>query len=205
MGNRVPYWVCVAFVVASFLFVICTAADAPKVEVVAVEMSKCPYCSLWKQNFQATVMSKEGLPDIISFTEWFIATENVDNITCLHGPGECVGNRILLCAHNLTITKSEWGYWNYGVCMQADYTNIPDNAPACAEKTGMPWKEINECASGALGLSLFKDSIAKSVSLQVKSTPTVFVGPKMYVGGPNNPLAIICNAYTGTKPPGCPQ
>ena len=45
-----------------------------------------------------------------------------------------MGNRILLCAKNLTESTSTWGWWNLGVCMQTNYTNIPDDAPACAAK-----------------------------------------------------------------------
>jgi len=111
----------------------------------------------------------------------------------------------LLCARNLTLATSQWGWWNLGVCMQTDYVNIPDNAQACAQKVGLDWTSINNCANGVMGTSLFKSSVAVSTSLKVTSTPTIFVNGKEYVGGPNNPLATVCNAYTGTKPAGCPQ
>jgi len=191
-------------VLGSWLVSCALAQD--KVSVIAVEMSRCPYCSLWKQNFQTSVMAKEGLPDIIDLNEWFIATKNGSDYTCLHGPEECVGNRILLCARNLTIKASPWGWWNLGVCMQTDYTNIPANAPACAQKVDLDWASINSCASSQVGADLFSNSVDVSRNTyHVTSTPTIFVNGKEYVGGPNNPLAVICNAYTGTKPAGCPK
>jgi len=177
-----------------------------KVKVVAVEMSKCPYCSAWKQNFQQGVLSKDGLRDIVDLSEWFIATDNGGgNYTCMHGEGECVGNTILLCAYNTTVEKSAWGWWDMGVCMQTQFSLIPDNAEGCATKVGLPWDVINTCATGKLGRDLFVASVATSRGLGVQSTPTIFIGTKEYVGGPNNPLALICNQYTGPKPAGCPQ
>jgi len=123
----------------------------------------------------------------------------------MHGPGECVGNAILLCAKNLTVEKSPWGWWDMGVCMQTQFSLIPDNAQDCATKVGLAWDPINACATGKAGSDLFSASVTVSHNLGVKSTPTIFINTKEYVGGPNNPLALICNAYTGTKPAGCPQ
>eukprot|EP00026_Physarum_polycephalum_P015969 Phypoly_transcript_16784.p1 GENE.Phypoly_transcript_16784~~Phypoly_transcript_16784.p1 ORF type:complete len:169 (+),score=27.15 Phypoly_transcript_16784:27-509(+) len=109
-----------------------------KVLIQAFEMSKCPYCSAWKQNFNDQVMQQTGIPDILDIEENFAGvTDNGNgNFTCFHGPTECVGNRILLCAKNLTEATSTWGWWNLGVCMQTNYTGIPDDAAACAAKVG---------------------------------------------------------------------
>jgi len=187
---------CLAFVLVA------NAADAPKVKLVAYEMSKCPYCAAWKTNFQQTVMEAEGLPAILDIDEEFVATSLTN---CLHGSGECVGNKILLCAaHNYTSTDV-WAWWNLGVCMQANnaYSNVPDNAPACATKVGLDWNKINACASSSTGDALFSNSIKFCNTNGVHSTPTIVINGKQYVGGPSNNLQAVCQAYTGTKPKGC--
>jgi len=180
------------------------SAQAPKVKVIAFEMSRCPYCAAWKGNFDTTVMQADGLPAILDIDEEFVATSTTN---CLHGSGECVGNKILLCAKNLTADTVPWGWWNMGVCMQAGtaYNNVPDNAPACASKAGLNWNAINSCASSALGDTLFSATIKYCNTNGVHSTPTVNINGRQYVGGPSNNLAAVCQAYTGTpKPKGCP-
>jgi len=202
---------------SSFLFLVVTGlvacccliavADAQdKVNILAFEMSRCPFCSAWKQNFNDQVMMQEGLPDILNITEWFAGTTLNSNgtFTCFHGPGECVGNKILLCARNLTGEASPWGWWNLGVCMQTNYTGVPGDAPMCAMKVGLDWDTINDCANGDLGTILLTESVQLANQYKVTETPTIFVDGTEYVGGPNNPLRLICNLYKGTKPAGCP-
>jgi len=181
-----------------------TQAQA-KVHVEAFEMSRCPYCSSWKQSFEKLVMLKEGLPDIINMDENFVGQFNTTTkeYYCLHGPGECVGNTILLCARNLTVSKSQWGWWNLSVCMQSQFRNIPDNAADCAKQQGLDWIAINNCANSDFGAKLLLDTFKFSEGRGVQETPTIFINGTEYVGGPNNPLQVICSAYTGTKPVGC--
>jgi len=194
-------------VALSLLAVVVDAQPAAKISVLAFEMSKCPYCSSWKQNFEDQVTSQDGLRDILDIDEWFAGTvvnaSAPGGFTCHHGPGECVGNRILLCARNLTIATSKWGWWDLGVCMQTNYTNIPDDVPACIKKVGLDWTPINNCASGPMGAALLNQSIAVAAAHKVTETPTIFVDGTEYVGGPNNPLRLICSLYKGTKPAGC--
>eukprot|EP01113_Clastostelium_recurvatum_P011831 TRINITY_DN1606_c0_g1_i2.p1 TRINITY_DN1606_c0_g1~~TRINITY_DN1606_c0_g1_i2.p1 ORF type:complete len:217 (+),score=51.50 TRINITY_DN1606_c0_g1_i2:46-651(+) len=192
----------VAFVLAC-AFAVCVVDAQEKVSVMAFEMSKCPHCSAWKQAFNSSVMSAEGLPAIIDLKEYFVGDRSGTNFTCYHGPSECVGNEILLCAYNLTSATSQWGWWNMGVCMQADYTNVPQNAASCAQKAGLNWAQINGCVNSALGPDLFAQSIAYSDKMRVQSTPTIFIASREYVGGPSDPLRTICDAYKGTKPKGC--
>jgi len=192
------------FVVLSLLVVVVVGA-APKVKIIAFEMSKCPDTSVWKGDFDTQVMQAPGLPDILEIDEEFVASSTTN---CMHGPGECVGNKILLCARNLTIENNtvRWGWWNMGVCMQANgaYENVPDNAPECAKKAGLDWNAINSCASSAQGSMLFSDSINFCNLNSIRSTPTIYINGKSYPDGPTNNLQAVCQAYTGSpKPKGC--
>jgi glutaredoxin len=190
-------------VVVSLALLVAVQCAAPKVQVIAYEMSKCPYCSTWKQNFDTQVMKAEGLPDILDIDEEFVATSTTN---CLHGAGECVGNKILLCAKQLSNSTDPWGWWRLGVCMQANnaYTKVPDNAQTCASTAGVNWSAINSCANSAQGESLFQTSIQFCNTHGVHSTPTIAINGKLYVGGPPNNLQAVCQAYTGSpKPKGC--
>ena len=120
----------------------------------------------------------------------------------MHGPDECVGDQPELCAYYYYNTT--WKWWDFGVCLQGDdYEDIPDNAQQCAQQVGIDYNKISACQQGALGTSLFADSINKANQAGIYATPTTFIAGVEYVGGANNPLQVICQAYTGTQPPGC--
>jgi interferon gamma-inducible protein 30 len=149
-------------------------------------------------------MQAEGLPAIMNITEYFAAQyDGNGKFECEHGPTECAGNLIELCAYNLTIQSSQYGWWNFGVCMQDDYNNIPGNAKACATKASLNYDPIQTCANNKLGVELFVDSINYCNQMNIEATPTLIVNGVVYIGGTDDPLSVICNAYTGTWPSGC--
>jgi len=149
-------------------------------------------------------MAASGLPAILSLTEAFVGDDyGSGNFDCMHGPQECQGNIIELCAYNVTYPASQYGWWKMGVCMQSDEDNIPDNAQNCATQAGLDWNKINSCVTSGLGNKLFSESIVYSNSMGVQSTPTIFINGQQYVGGPDDNLQTVCQAYTGTPPAGC--
>lgn len=148
-------------------------------------------------------MQQTGLKDIIDLTEYFVG-ENYGNgqFSCMHGAGECVGDQLELCAYHFY--NSTWKWWDFGVCLQGpDYGSIPQNAQQCATQAGLDYSKLSSCQSGALGTQLFAESIKRANQAGIYATPTIFLAGHEYVGGANNPLQVICNAYTGTKPAGC--
>ncbi|KAK7753307.1 hypothetical protein SLS62_004826 [Diatrype stigma] len=127
-------------------------------------MSKCPdaqYCLS-----ELVVPSMVRTSDKVNFTLSYIGTptEN-DGIECKHGPEECMGNIIELCAVNLyPDVKVYLGFTN---CLTQDYPEIPDSelVEECALEFGIDKEKLNECASrdtGAFGLSLLRQSIKRS-------------------------------------------
>lgn len=151
------------------------------------------------------MIQAQGLKDIIDLQEFFVG-ENYGNgqFSCMHGPGECVGDQLSLCTNYYYNNTGDWKWWDFGVCLQgAQYESIPANAQACASKAGVDWTKISACQQGALGTQLFADSIAYTNQLGIYATPTTIIAGKQYVGGANNPLKVICDAYTGAKPAGC--
>jgi len=141
-------------------------------------------------------MQAQGLPAILSLSEAFVGEDDGNgNFDCLHGPDECAGDIIELCAYNMTLNVSQYGWWKMGVCMQSDYANIPGNAQNCAQQAGLDWNAINNCVTSGLGNTLFSASIAYSNSMGVDATPTIYIGSQVYVGGPDDNLQTVCQAY----------
>jgi len=156
--------------------------------------------------FDSVVMKAEGLPDIIALEVFFVGEidARTKDFDCLHGPEECVGDILLLCAHNTSGSNpNKWAWWGNEVCMMGDQDNIPDNAESCANQNGLDWDTINACANGQQGIDLFTNSINISNNDGIYATPTSIIDGTTYVGGPDHPLRTICLAYTGTPPPGC--
>jgi len=151
-------------------------------------------------------MQAEGLPAILNLTEYFVGQDDGNGqFECMHGDSECQGNIIELCAYNLTVTTSKYGWWTMGVCMQADYDNIPDNAASCAQQASLDWSQIQACWHGELGPKLFSESIVFSNSMNIQATPDIYIDGTEYLGGPDNNLQTVCQAYTGPPPAGCNQ
>jgi len=149
-------------------------------------------------------MQAQGLPAILDLTEAFVGKDDGNgNFECRHGPSECQGDIIELCAYNVTYPASQYGWWTMTVCMQSDYDNIPDNAKSCAIQAGLDWTKINNCVNSGFGNKLFSESIAYANSFGIRETPTIYINGQAYVGGPDDNLQAVCDAYTGTLPPGC--
>jgi len=150
-------------------------------------------------------MQAQGLPDIVTIEVFFVGeAEGGNNFECMHGPEECTGDLLLLCAHNTSGSNpNHWAWWGNEVCMMGDQDNIPDNAQSCAQQNKLDWKAISACANGNLGDTLFTDSINYANNVGIQATPSVSIDGTMYVGGPDNPLQAVCQAYQGTAPPGC--
>jgi hypothetical protein len=140
----------------------------------------------------------------MNITEYFAGqNDGGGQFECEHGPTECAGNLLELCAYNLTVKSSPYGWWTFGVCMQDDYNNIPDNAQSCATKAGLNYNQILKCSTGPLGAELFAASINFLNAEGIDATPTVIINGVVYVGGPDDPLSTVCNVYIGIFPDGC--
>jgi len=149
-------------------------------------------------------MQASGLPQILNLTEAFVGEDDGNgNFECMHGPTECQGDIIELCAYNVTFPASQYGWWEMGVCMQNDYDNIPQNAQQCAQQASLDWNKINACVTSGLGNKLFSASIVYSNNMGISATPTIYIDGTAYVGGPDDNLSAVCQAYTGPPPAGC--
>lgn len=95
-----------------------------------------------------------------------------DGVECKHGPQECLGNIIELCARELyPDPKINLGFV---MCLTKDYKNIPERSLVedCALEHAMDIELLNECATrddGAHGLELLRNSVERSAEVRTFS------------------------------------
>lgn len=140
------------------------AADPARVPLEIHIMSKCPDAQYCLEELVLPTMVR--VSDKVNFTLSYIGKPTAnDGVECKHGPAECMGNIIELCAvHLYPDVKVHLGFTN---CLTQDYPNIPDSelVEECALEYGIDKGKINECASrdnGAFGLSLLRDSVKRT-------------------------------------------
>lgn len=93
----------------------------------------------------------------------------------MHGPDECLGNIIELCAADLYPTAET--YLGFTMCMTHDYQHIPDSelVEACALEHDVNIDKLNECVSDDIGFGadLLRQSVARSAQANVTKSCTV--------------------------------
>ncbi|KAJ4270332.1 hypothetical protein NW762_002011 [Fusarium torreyae] len=127
-------------------------------------MSKCPDAKDGLELLVLPVMQR--VHDKVNFTLSYIGRPTAnDGVDCMHGPSECLGNIIELCARELyPDPKINLGFI---MCLTRDYEHIPDRSliEDCALESAIDFQQLNECAvkdDGAYGLSLLRQSIKRT-------------------------------------------
>lgn len=95
----------------------------------------------------------------------------------MHGPGECLGDMIALCADDLYPKDSiiSLGFSN---CLVSSYSKIPERelVESCALEHGIPFDQLNDCISEeGKGLDLLEQSVERSIAAGVTKSCTVRV------------------------------
>eukprot|EP01130_Rhizamoeba_saxonica_P004004 TRINITY_DN1656_c0_g3_i1.p1 TRINITY_DN1656_c0_g3~~TRINITY_DN1656_c0_g3_i1.p1 ORF type:complete len:204 (+),score=39.25 TRINITY_DN1656_c0_g3_i1:12-623(+) len=178
-----------------------------RVDVHLFVMSKCPYAAYFVGLFQQHVMSAQGLSDITNITFDYIAKEDPSQPTGFfskHGQNEVKGDFIELCVES--ISKD---IFPFVVCMDKQYSDIPQPAQDCASQINLDYTKIEQCVSER-GTQLLKESIKRTGN--IADSPTVYIGNECVYGpSPCNNLdpdsdlikKFICSKYNGPLPPGC--
>ncbi|KAH8758483.1 hypothetical protein F5883DRAFT_648536 [Diaporthe sp. PMI_573] len=139
-------------------------ANAALVPLEAHIMSKCPDAKDCLQKLILPAMVR--VVDKVNFTLSFIGTptEN-DGIACMHGPEECLGNIMLLCAEDLYPDPKT--YLGFSMCLMKDYQHIPQRSliEDCALEHAIDFAKLDKCASkddGAWGVEMLRNSVRRS-------------------------------------------
>ena len=122
------------------------------------------------------IPTMERVASKVDFTLSFIGTlTEPDGVACKHGPAECVGNTIELCAARLYPDPEL--YLGYTMCLANDYENIPGQelVERCALEHGLSFNNIMKCASdeNRLKSGMLKASVTRSMDANVSISCTV--------------------------------
>ncbi|EXA47833.1 hypothetical protein FOQG_14160 [Fusarium oxysporum f. sp. raphani 54005] len=145
-------------------------------------MSKCPDAKDGLELLVLPVMQR--VHDKVNFTLSYIGRPTAnDGVDCMHGPSECMGNIIELCARELyPDPKINLGFI---MCLSRDYSEIPERSLVedCALESAIDFQQLNDCAvkeDGAYGLSLLRDSIKRTADAGVTKSATIRLDNKIY-------------------------
>ncbi|KAH0545529.1 hypothetical protein FGG08_000360 [Glutinoglossum americanum] len=119
----------------------------------------------------------EQVHGIVNFKLSFIGTitEGDGGVACKHGPRECLGNMIELCAASLyPDPKVSLGF---AMCLSNDYEHIPDQdlIESCALEHRVDFGKLNHCVSrdDGFGIGLLRKSMERSAQAGVTTSCTV--------------------------------
>ncbi|TLS28162.1 hypothetical protein PpBr36_00934 [Pyricularia pennisetigena] len=156
--------------------------QAPLVPLEAHIMSKCPDARDCLRDMVLPVMQR--VHDKVNFTLSFIGTPDGDSgVACKHGPAECMGNIIELCAADLYPDPKT--YLGFTMCISMKYPEIPKREliEACALEHAVDFKALNDCAAkddGAYGIDMLRHSVQRTARAGVKMSCTVRLDQEIY-------------------------
>ncbi|KAK1829208.1 hypothetical protein QBC39DRAFT_374031 [Podospora conica] len=132
-----------------------------KVPLEAHIMSKCPDARDCLRQLVLPAMQK--VHEKVNFTLSYIGrpTDN-DGVACMHGPEECLGNIIQLCAQELYPDPKQ--FLGFTMCMERDFRHIPQRSLVedCALEHALDFDKLNECATkddGGFGIGMLRESV----------------------------------------------
>ena len=148
----------------------------------------------------AAIMAIEEVP--YGNAEINVATQTV---TCQHGPDECLLNEYEQCGIYLYPDQTIW--LPFLVCME-EHSNAEAmiaSVPGCASNAGMDAAKVEACQKDpALTWQLQQAAAATTAAADHSYTPWVVVNGQL-LQHDFQFKSMICNAYTGTLPPACPN
>ncbi|KZF23159.1 hypothetical protein L228DRAFT_105371 [Xylona heveae TC161] len=158
------------------------ALESHKVALEAHIMSKCPDAKVCLHDLVVPAM--ERVSEKVNFTLSYIGTPTYQDggVACMHGPSECLGNIIELCAANeYPDPKIHLGFT---MCLTNNYQEIPEREliEDCALEHGVDVEQLDDCVArdvGAYGVGLLRDSVERSANASVTTSCTVRLNEKV--------------------------
>ncbi|KAK6495399.1 hypothetical protein TWF481_003422 [Arthrobotrys musiformis] len=156
----------------------------PPVEVEMFIMSKCPDARDCVRDLVLPVMAQLYDSGIINLRPTYIGKPDDSNagMACMHGPDECLGDILELCAYELyKDSPQRWlGFIN---CMGQKYQNIPQDeyVSDCALEYGIDFDQLERCAASEdenRGMELLRTSARRAIDRGISTSCTVTVNGK---------------------------
>lgn len=122
-------------------------------------------------------------------------------LLCQHGTDECKENLIEACV--LAHYADAKTHLPFLECYEGQRSIHHGNLAKCAEMNGIDADKVTQCASGSEGTDVTVANAKATVALGSAKlgTPWILINGESYQG--SNLKRAICEAYTGTAPPGC--
>ena len=150
------------------------APEHPRIPLEAHIMSKCPDAKDCLVDLVVPAMQQ--IEQEVDFQLSYIGSMGSDdNVHCMHGPDECLGNILSLCAQQLFPNDAKRSL-GFSTCMIRQYRDIPKRelVERCALEHGISFEDINKCASEeGRGTGLLEDSVKRSQQADVTKSCTV--------------------------------
>ncbi|KAF3932312.1 hypothetical protein ABW19_dt0207224 [Dactylella cylindrospora] len=161
-----------------------TGGEKSPVPVEMFVMSMCPDARDCVKALILPTMAQIYDTGIISLRPTYIGQPDDSNagVACMHGPNECLGDILELCAYEMY--KSNPRIWlGFINCLGEDYRSIPDDdyVHRCANNFGVDFEKLEECAASDdpdKGVELLRTSTRRAIELDVKVSCTVQVRGK---------------------------
>ncbi|XP_047736937.1 gamma-interferon-inducible lysosomal thiol reductase-like [Hyalella azteca] len=205
MATAAALFACASAHVAS------SRADADPVSLQVFYESLCPDSIRFVEEQLAPVYASLSSILSVDITAYGFASDTAKpeggyNFTCQHGPDECVGNLLLVCAKKYLPQEPE--YIDFNICvMTAEYP--PSAGEQCAAELGVSFAEISACWTSQEGEELLHEAGIYTAA----QVPRINYVPWMISNGEHDDAiqaacefdleAYVCATYTGTPPLEC--
>ena len=194
-----------------FILALLTIAVFCKNDKVSVDLyseSLCPFC---RQTIQTSFKQAHNTKDFYEIAEVNIyAYGNANEVkngsyysyTCQHGPNECVGNLIEVCAQHF---YKNFDYISFVICLEEEVSSDFYAAGSkCAKKLHLDFNEVETCSKNSQGNALQHAVAVKTASLNPphQYVPWIVANGK-HTQGINNAvqkslLNYVCANYKGS-------
>ncbi|MFH1590560.1 MAG: hypothetical protein ABIC95_01395 [archaeon] len=167
-------------------------------------MSKCPYGTQVENTILPLLKRFDGA---VSFDLEYVGelhtpnlgpTQQDEGLWSMHGVGELEGDMIELCVGEQYPDQ----HYDFLLCMNEDYTNIPDNWKSCASRYGISTSTIDRCVQYGEGEKLLRASFEKAKAHGVSGSPTMYFGDTLHNGKRDTETfqTLICDQIDNQHP-----
>jgi len=121
-------------------------------------------------------------------------------VSCQHGDDECTANSIEQCAFSLYDSYTAFPFYE---CMEEAGSDMLNQVRACATKANLSYANLAACYKNPT--TVLANQIAAEAATPSDHTyvPWVVVNGDVWDGN-SDFLTVVCDAYDGDAPAGCP-
>jgi interferon gamma-inducible protein 30 len=149
----------------------------------------------------------EGVADIMNVTLVPFGNAQINTVTktvsCQHGEEECEGNLWEMCA--ISHYPDFDVHFPFYYCLENKGERMLNFVESCANSTGLDYDVLSACFNDPDEAWALEQQFAAMTPSYHEYTPWVEVPTGEELSYQNLFLRTVCNDYTGTLPPGCPQ